>query len=292
MIRDNLNADLNVYVESSNEVWNGIFNQCQYNKDQAAALGIGEHENHARRTVEIAQIFEGVFGAGSLNKRVRVMLCSHAPMLKWWVEPMLNYIDANYGAPNRYVFAIARQTYFGAPDQSPDTRTVDQLLDACHADIAGQIDEPTGNQAGRKQWIEKAAAWGLKGGCSSYEGGFHCPSGGSTENLANKIAMHRVERAGTELKYNFGDAFCGIGGTLAIQFVLYSSYNRYGCWGLTDDLSNPDRNHKFQAIRDLLGGEAAPTRGVVDATVRDRRGGTGGVDDAAARAVIGKYREQ
>ena len=113
MFKRDLNPDLNVYVESSNEVWNTApgYEQTQYNKAQAEALGIGERENHARRTVELAQIFESVYGEGSLNDKIRVVLCSHAPMLKWWVQGMLDYIAENFGDVNRYIFAIGRQTF-------------------------------------------------------------------------------------------------------------------------------------------------------------------------------------
>ena len=37
-----------------------------------------------------------------------------------------------------------------------------------------------------------------------------------------------------------------------MQFTLTSSYNRFGCWGLTDDISNPYRNSKMQCIQDLI----------------------------------------
>ncbi|MBK7336081.1 MAG: hypothetical protein IPJ00_07880 [Saprospirales bacterium] len=60
MLKNGLDPDLNIYVENSNEVWNTApgFEQSQYNQAQAAALGIGEHQNHARRTVELAQILK------------------------------------------------------------------------------------------------------------------------------------------------------------------------------------------------------------------------------------------
>ena len=162
---------------------------------------------------------------------------------------MLEYINTNFGPPKNFIYAIAMQTYFAVDDRSG---TVDQLLDGCHEDITDQISETTGNQAGRKQWVEKAAVWGLVGGACSYEGGFHIPSGGSTDNLANQINMHRIPRTATELRYNFDDAFFALGGNLAMQFTLTSGYNRYGCWGLTDDVTDPDRNYKFQAVRDLI----------------------------------------
>ncbi len=39
---------------------------------------------------------------------------------------------------------------------------------------------------------------------------------------------------------------------MAVYFTLYSAYNRYGCWGLTDDYTNPDRNFKMQAVRKII----------------------------------------
>jgi len=256
MFRDNLDPNLHVYVESSNEVWNAIFPQCFWNRAQAFALGINEHQNHARRTVELAQSFETVFGPNSVNNRVRVVLCTHAPNLKWWLEThMIPYINSHYPGHTAkdFLYAIARQTYFGGPLANGNgTGTVQQILDGCHSDITSQISQTTGDQAGRLQWIQKAAAWQLTGGCCSYEGGNDF-GGGSTTNIANRIRAVRDPRMGDEVYYNFGDAFFAIGGNIACNLELASGYNRYGCWGLTDDIKYPDRNYQFQAGRQLLG---------------------------------------
>lgn len=251
MFKENLNPDLNIYLESSNEVWNTApgYEQTQYSKAQADALGIDERENHARRTVEIAQLFESVYGAGSLNSKIRVILCSHAPMLKWWVQGMLDYIKNNIGPVNQYVYALACQSYFSGGADAGES--VDKILADCRASITSQMDEPSGNQSGRKQWIAKAQQFGLVGGFCFYEGGPD-HGGGSTTNLANRINAERSQDMGDVFKYNYKEAFFDLGGNLAIQFTLTSAYNRYGCWGMTDDINNPDRNYKFQAARDLL----------------------------------------
>ena len=253
LLRDSLDQGLNVYVESSNEVWNTApgFNQSQYNQAQAQAqaLGIGEHENHVRRTIEIAQIFENVFGQGSLNGRVRVILCSHQPMLKWWVEPMLQYIDSSVGPPKEYIYGIACQTYFGGGVE--DGESVDKILDDCHDQITALIDETGGvNEAGRMQWVAKAAEWELIGGLFSYEGGPD-HGGGSTVNIANRIAAERHARMADEWTYNLDEGFFKLNANLAAQFTLTSSYCRYGCWGLTDDVTDPNRNYKYEAARKL-----------------------------------------
>ena len=251
MLKNNLDASIKIYVESSNEVWNTApgFEQTQYSIAQANFLGISEQENHARRTVELAQIFETVFGTGSLNNRIRVVLCSHQPMLKWWVEPMLEYINATFGPPSTFIYAMGCQTYFSAGSDMGEE--VDDILNECHNNITNQINDPGINEAGRVQWIEKANSWNLPGGFVSYEGG-PAHGGGSTVNIANRILAERSEGMCDEMRYNLDDAFIQLGGTLAMQFTLTSSYNRYGCWGLTDDVNDPNRNYKFACIRDLL----------------------------------------
>jgi hypothetical protein len=255
LLKNGLDPSLNIYVESSNEVWNAIFPQRTYNAAEASALGLSEHQNHARRTVQIAQTFASVFGQGALNSRVRVVLSSHAPMLQWWVQPMLDYISANYGAPSNSIYMIARQGYF-APASVSATDSVATVLANARAGIDSQAAPDPTNNANRQQWIAKAASYGLAGGCSFYEGGPSFPFNGDTTNLANQITANRDAQMGDLLKYNFGTKWLDFGGGLAMQFTLTSFYSRYGCWGLTDDVTKPDRNSKFAAIRSML---AAPT---------------------------------
>jgi hypothetical protein len=254
LLKDSLDPALNIYVESSNEVWNNIFGQQAYNAAQAAARGITEHQNHARRTVELAQAFQGVFGSGSLNQRVRVILCSHQPMLKWWVDPMIQYVQQNFGTPSNYLYGISSQAYFTIAARAGES--VAKILADARVQIAGQIIDTGVNEAGRTQWIDRAKALNLPGGYLVYEGGPHPPIGDLT-NLANRIRADRDSGMGELLKYNYGDAFLDLGGTLAMQFTLSSGYNRYGNWGLTDDVNFTDRNYKYRALKSLVGGPAA-----------------------------------
>ncbi|MBN2716718.1 MAG: hypothetical protein JXX14_12770 [Deltaproteobacteria bacterium] len=249
LIADTLDSDLNVYVENSNEVWNSIFPQQPWNLAQADDLGIGEHENHARRTVELADIFGEVMGQGAINTRIRPILCSHKPMLKWWVVPMLEYIRDNIGEPANYLYGIASQAYFSMPME--DGQSIADILALARDDIAAQIDETDGvNEAGRMQWITTAGDWGLAGGYFIYEGGGH-PELGNLTNIDNVISAERDSGMGELLKYNYGDAFLELGGAMAMHFILSSAYTRYGSFGLTDDINFPERNHKYGALRDL-----------------------------------------
>jgi hypothetical protein len=260
LFRDSLSRNLHIYIESSNEVWNTApgFEQSLYNQAEAKAIGIGEQKNHARRTVEIAKNFSRVFGNGSLNDKVRVILCSHKPMLKWWVAPMLDSLSKTFGPPKNYLYAIACQTYFSGGVSAGVS--VDKILSNCHDDITKQIDE-TGktDEAGRVQWIKLAKDSGLVGGFCSYEGGPD-HGGGGTDNIANRIIAERDPRMGSIWTYNMDTAFFQLGGNLSMQFTLSSAYTRYGCWGLTDDIAKPDRNSKYKAAQQVAERYAAKTR--------------------------------
>ncbi len=253
LIDDELDSDLNVYLENSNEVWNDIFPQQAWNVAQAADLGIDEHANHARRTVELAQIFGDIMGEGAINTRVRAILASHQPMLKWWVTPMLAYVRDNIGEPSDLLYGISSQAYFTMPMEAG--QSVGDILAAARDNITAQIDETGGtNESGRMQWIATAAEWHLAGGYFIYEGGGH-PDLGNLTNIDNVIAAERDPGMGELLQYNYGEAFLDLGGNMAMHFILSSAYQRYGSFGLTDDITIPERNAKYGALRDLAAGQ-------------------------------------
>ncbi|MEZ4930930.1 MAG: hypothetical protein R2788_02205 [Saprospiraceae bacterium] len=199
------------------------FEQSQYNQAQAAALGIGEQENHARRTAELATIFSSVFGADMINDLVRVVLCSHLPMLKWWVEPMLQYINSNFTAPSNLIYAIGCQTYFPAPKLAK--ASTKYWMTAIAVFLTKSLIQVSMRRAGCSG--SPKPMLNLPGGFVSYEGGPD-HGGGSTDNIANRILAERSERMCEEMRYNLDDAFIQLGGNTAMQFTLTSSYNRYG----------------------------------------------------------------
>jgi fibronectin type 3 domain-containing protein len=273
-IYNNLDANLNVYLEYSNEVWNWGFNQYAWNKDMAiqeVAAGADydydgstdEHVWHSRRfakrTKDIVDAFAAVFGAGEVNARVRGIL-SGMPPNAWegWpmhLDDMLDYLNVRHGAPSQYIYGIGHPLYFGGTaaggGEGTENYTVDQILDDMRATSDAGVPD-------RQDIINCAASYGIAGGYISYEGGPD-NGGGSTTNLANRITANRVARMATEYKHNFDDNFFALGGGMATQFTLYELYQRYGCWGLTDDMSDPDRNYKFQACRDLTGVRSGDT---------------------------------
>ncbi len=69
-VRDNLDPELKVYVEYSNEVWNGQFQQYHWVKEQAQSEGMRVADWYSRRTTQITQIWDEVFAQTGEKERV------------------------------------------------------------------------------------------------------------------------------------------------------------------------------------------------------------------------------
>ncbi len=249
MLKENLNPNINIYVENSNEVWSPTQEtHGPYNQAQAESYGITFDQNYARRSVELSNWFANVFGQNEINKRIRVILAGqHAYIGR--SDNHLNYIKNNIGEPKNFIYATSTALYFQSTKSN--NNDPDLINDGMFEDIDEQINSVS-SAFNRNNHLKKAELWDLVGGCTSYEGGAHLPSGGGTNNLDAQILAHRTEKMGEVLKYNFLDGWKTLGGGLAMNFTLFSGYNRYGCWGLTDDPTKPDRNYKMQAMRDII----------------------------------------
>ena len=61
---------LQIYIEYSNEVWNGIFRQTRYTQEEGTKLGLDPHSYRAgmmyynKRSDEVMNIWKSVYGIG------------------------------------------------------------------------------------------------------------------------------------------------------------------------------------------------------------------------------------
>jgi hypothetical protein len=248
MLLKELDPAINIYVENSNECWAPAQEtHGPYNKAQADFYGISFDQNYARRTVELSRWFSNIFGAEQIHKRFRIVLgAQHA----WGgrSDTHLEYIKNTFGPPSQYIYALCPAIYFNSTNPNGDTT---QILNGMAQDIDQQIQNPS-NAFYRKSHINRAKLWQLPGGCLAYEGGPHLPAGGGPANLSQQILVHRMPGMADILIRNFIDGWFSIGGGLAMFFTIQSGYNRYGCWGITDDYTKPDRNYKMQAVRAII----------------------------------------
>ncbi|MGD0138718.1 MAG: LamG-like jellyroll fold domain-containing protein [Tepidisphaeraceae bacterium] len=148
-----LSPDLNVYVEYSNETWNSGFEGYQYATDAAVAEvvadansgtqsnlnydnlslaqnGDGTYVNAstwqkrwtARRLMQISNDFASVLGQSAINTRIRPVL-SNIPIPSVQAS-QLAFINAVFGAPSQFFYAIAAAVYANMDGPGNGTNTL------------------------------------------------------------------------------------------------------------------------------------------------------------------------
>jgi len=268
LMKNTLRTDVSIYIEYSNEVWNGSFTQYQYN--YSAVLSAPEDADirnsttfddrrRARRVaknvIRCGKIFENVLGV-TVASRTRIR-----PVFAWqvggwlpWYDDVLNWINTAYGPPKNFIYGIASAPYFndgGAASNATPQQVVTAMSSNSDAEVT---------------WIQTlaqyAAQWQLKH--LQYEGGPD-NGGGSTANIGNRINANRIPQMKTAVIHNYADNWFSqnANGTaplgtndLVNYFVMSGGVSRYGCWGATEDLaylSNLTNAPKYDALCVLSG---------------------------------------
>lgn len=245
-----------VYVEYSNELWNGGFSQSGWLESQAlAVLAAGDADllydgatsrytvmfrMVGRRTAQVSNIFRSVFGDAQMMTRVRPVLPGQMANSGTVTQP-LNYLrDRWTGGASRYVYAITGAPYFR--DSGADSRT-DLTLDIAFNEMSSYIE--TRIVPWIDAWASAASTHGVK--MVAYEGGQHLIGSGSIDV---KMAAQRDQRMRTLIGNLYTHWFNG-GGEVFMYYSLCSGWNQYGSWGLSNDISS-EAGAKWDAIRDAF----------------------------------------
>ena len=258
LVRDKLRPDLHCYVEYSNEVWNGQFQQFKQNEAAAAAEVAGgdatlndngqdknphywARKRIARRSVEIKKLL-------GEDPRFRVVLASQVvynppgSILKMQLE----YVDKYFGPPGQFFYAIAGAPYFspGRDENDPTkkhwyTERDDVTVDGICARLLARTD------VSKNDYVQAFHALARKYGLKSfaYEGGLDLQQ--SSKLVELKIASQYDPRTGIAVENYLNNWFTG-GGDALFYFNLSCKYSKSGYWGLAEDvrdLSAP----KYQA---------------------------------------------
>lgn len=244
LVRDQLDPDLRVYVEYSNEVWNAGFEQYNHAQSMGASAGLGSDRDAAdryycRRSVEIFHIFQTAFDATGRQDLVRVIASQNSP---YWALRMMDWVDPTSGRraiEEADAWAVA--PYFcGNP--SADPGTVGDLLDACQADIADTL-------ASAKEIGDAARGYGVP--LISYEGGQHIRNDGASAAVQTVYNQANDDPRMGQLYTMYLDQWRDDGGQMFTLFSLISGQSVYGRWGILlaqDDFDYP----KYQAAMDFI----------------------------------------
>ena len=275
LLRKQLEPALNIYVEYSNEVWNGSFSQYTYNKAKAANEVIAGGSNlnydhlavyrskpyggsnaetwadrrYARRLKQISDIFKSVWaGAGlasPINKRVRPILCSQFANQSRF-DNMLTFISKVYGAPSKYFYGIGVAPYLDLrQDVNAENLTTDQVITDLATDANSYLTNGAFDGAERR-----AQKWGLT--LEAYEGGIDTFGANSIDAKAAAALDPRIENIIT----GFINTWYSKGGGLFNYYTLGGrSFNTpYGAYSIADDVTQLDEPKEiaFTTVRDQM----------------------------------------
>lgn len=252
-VRDHLDPALKIYIEYSNETWNGQFSQAYHVIDQGAALGLSADDfqagffYHSRRAVEMFGMWEQVFGGTDRLVRVLASQAGNA----WTGEQVITFEDAY-----RKADALAIAPYFSlnvAPEETDATLAlgVDGVIDHLRGPvIGGEVREWLASH------VDVLAGTGLQ--LLAYEGGQHLVGVGGAENNDTLTLLLQTVNRDSRMRDLYLDYFAlwnTFGGGLFMHFTDVGPYSQWGSWGALEYLGQePASAPKYQALLAYLNG--------------------------------------
>ena len=255
-VKQRLAPGLKAYIEYSNEVWNGSFEQNHYAADKARELHLGPPERpwegaalyYGRRSSEIFRIWEEVFGG--TNRLVRVVAWQAASGSYWTDGLLLAQGDV---ARHADALAIAPYITMCVPPTSTDPKaltapqvagwTVGQVLDHLESKA---LPECLGWVAEHRKVAAKHRLQLI-----AYEAGQHMVgvAGGEDNEAMTKLflaANAHPRIAGIYRRYL--GAWKDAGGGLLCYFASTGAWSKWGSWGILQHYDDdPARSPKFMA---------------------------------------------
>lgn len=252
LVKAKLDPKRTVYLEYSNETWNGQFAQARYCKERGLKLGLAKDAYQAQlryssqRSVEVFKLFEAEFGKDRL---VRVLAAQAAN--PWTGLQVVSWQDAAKSAD-----AIAIAPYFGHGLGSPKTAdkvagmAPEQILATARKDLAENVKK-------LKTYADQAKKRGLT--LLAYESGQHLVGTGGAENNARLTeALHRANRhpAMAALYRDDLTQWFDSGGGLNCVFSSVGRYSKWGSWGLLEHWDQDEQSApKMRAVRAVMSGK-------------------------------------
>jgi hypothetical protein len=268
LLKATLRPELRVYVEYSNELWNGLFPQFALNVamakaevqadprsvlayDRATDANTLAFRRVALRLKQIGDIFRAEYGDAAMLRTIRPVLSGQV-VQPYVTEIGLAFIDAVYGPPARYFHAIAGAPYFNlGPLQTAEGLTPDQVLQAMEGSLASLA---AVNAFERNRGL--ASWYGLR--WLAYEGGADTFGPGSIAAKAAAGMDPRLEGLCLRYLQTWNEA----GGDLFVWYTAGAGQwtSPYGTFELTVDLAVTDAP-KLRCLEKAIAGQPATTRG-------------------------------
>jgi hypothetical protein len=254
-LQANLDGDIRVYLEYSNELWNGIFSQTSYASAMGEELGFTGPsweqgwKYTVYRSVEVFSLFESVFTDG--DRLVKIIPSQSAN--PWLSEQLVNYLDDQlYNPSDIEADALAIAPYFASnvaneivEDDVVSSISVEGVVERMSESLSLASAEINDNMA-----VAEAAGLDLV----AYEGGQHLLGTGGNENideLTQKLIAANHHPALQSVYCDYFDSWYESGGGLFAHFNSHYPYSKWGSWGLKETMSDFD-NPKYLALQECV----------------------------------------
>ncbi|CAA6821389.1 MAG: cellulose-binding domain protein, partial [uncultured Thiotrichaceae bacterium] len=264
-VKQNLNPGLKVYIEYSNETWNGIFTQHAYMKQGSKRLGFTDEavpgtKFYSKRSVEIFKIWEQVFGGNQRLIRTMAGLTGTSKL----TEAMLKFQDAY-----KHVDAFAVAPYvFGETKALRSARSVAQVFQIMQDKRYGHS-LPRVLEAVRKQ-SAMASKYGVD--LIAYEGGQHLIDMKTKKEMQHPNPLFYKANRHPQMGTIYKKLLLGwkqAGGKMFTHFSSPRTYNRFGSKGVKEYITQPDNQApKQMAIKGFIKSHPCWWQGCRDTSVR------------------------
>jgi hypothetical protein len=253
-LRDSLDPCLTMYIEYSNEVWNGIFSQNQYAANQASALGYTGQpwerswKYTARRSADIFHIFHQEFGTDS-SRFVKVVPAWAAN--DWVTDYILDrFEEPLYNPWAVSADAVAIAPYFGG-GIADDIGAAGLMASVTTSDLLDSLAISLPRAYG---WMDacKTVADNHNLSLLAYEGGQHLvayhPYHNDTAFVRKQLDANRHASMGGFYQDYFNYWYDSTQADLFCIFSSHGNYSKYGAWGIKEDYEDT-LSAKYVAIQ-------------------------------------------
>jgi hypothetical protein len=240
-VKKNLNPNLKVYLELSNETWNWGFKQARYFNNLGKETGTNYFYQYGKRADELFRIWSDEFGAS----QERIVNTIGTQFYNPWVTKML---FKEYPNLQKSADAVAVGYYIGgklAGDEQSPYKTIDQLFDKL---LSEEIEKAKEALLKHK---DIADTYGVD--LIAYEAGQHLVEHRKGLEYTNKlIEMNRHPRM-YELYLKMYDVWKEVGGKELVWYSTISRYGKFGSWGLLESMAqDPLSSPKYKAFKEIL----------------------------------------
>ncbi len=247
LFRDSLDPSLKIYIEYSNEVWNGSFSQRHYADSMGNALGyIGNPweqgwQYYAKRTADVMQIFETEFVDDSRLVKVISSQAASSTLTNYIID---KFNDPVFNPTQVQADALAIAPYFGGSVANDigdagliNSITVNDILDSLENSLP---------EAYVRMDVIKTIADTHNLELIAYEGGQHLAANSTYQNdtayVSKLINANNDQRMQDMYCDYFNHWFDSTEAGMFCHFTSHQIHSRYGSFGVKefmDDTLSP-----------------------------------------------------